>query len=315
MQPDTQLILGPFQFSALEIPDSIRTGGSQQLVTHQLVGGTRVVQSMGRCDDPLEWEGLFFGSTALDRSRGLDAIRIAGTLQRLTWSQYNYLIIVKEFHADNRRRFEIPYRIVCEVVSDLTAPASSVGTPPVDYAIQDDAASALGLAGLIGDGTLLRLMNTLVGSVGVVSSFTHASNSTISTVTQPLLAALAQVTTLTNVANANVMQTSFAGVDGSAGAAAALASQTTNMQQLNNLKQMGNLLGRMGNNLGLINASPQTIATAGDNLFRIATQAYGDPTAWTGIAKANDLTDPYIVGPDVLTIPAEADQSDGILDA
>ncbi len=318
MQPDTTLVLGDFQFAAQEIPENIPTGGEQRLSIKDLPGGVRVVDAMGAFERPLEWSGLFFGATALERSRGLDALRKSGLVQNLTWSQYNYNVIVREFAADHRRQFEIPYRIVCEVVQDLTTPASSPGTPPIDDAIADDADTASGLAGLIGDGTVLNLINGLTSAVGAVASFSHASNSTLNSVQRPLAAATAGVAELTAQTNADVVESSFGGVvpfGSSAQLTGSLTEQTSNMQRLQNLASLGSVLGRMTNNLGSINASQRTIATAGGNLFKIAQQVYGDPTAWTGIAKANGLTDPYLAGPELIVIPPEGDQSDGVLDA
>jgi len=47
----------------------------------------------------------------------------------------------------------------------------------------------------------------------------------------------------------------------------------------------------------------QTITVVGGNLFQIATQAYGDATRWTDIARANGLSDPQLSGTLTLTLP------------
>lgn len=41
----------------------------------------------------------------------------------------------------------------------------------------------------------------------------------------------------------------------------------------------------------------------GDDLYRIAAQTYGDPSAWTLIASANGLTDPLIQQDATLVVP------------
>jgi nucleoid-associated protein YgaU len=94
-----------------------------------------------------------------------------------------------------------------------------------------------------------------------------------------------------------------------------LSQQVANVTQLNSLYGMRAALGRMGGNLGAINASQNTVATAGGNLFSLSQKQYGDASAWTGIAKANNLTDPFVSGPQTLTIPAQADNSGGVLSA
>jgi nucleoid-associated protein YgaU len=53
----------------------------------------------------------------------------------------------------------------------------------------------------------------------------------------------------------------------------------------------------------------------GDDLFRIATQVYGDASAWTLIAEANGLSDPIITQDATLTVPPynEIRAQDGVL--
>lgn len=141
--PDLTLVLGDFTFADFEIPTQIAVGGIQQLIVHELVGGIRVVDAMGRRDRALEWSGWFMGEDALSRYSYLDAYRIAGKKQPLTWSQFNYLVLVHEFEPIVRREFEINYRIVCEVVADMTtAAAQDDSTVDVDSAINTDLTSA-----------------------------------------------------------------------------------------------------------------------------------------------------------------------------
>lgn len=53
----------------------------------------------------------------------------------------------------------------------------------------------------------------------------------------------------------------------------------------------------------------------GDDLFRIATQVYGNASGWTLIAAANDLADPIIQQDATLTVPdySAVRAQDGIL--
>ena len=319
MQADTTLVLGAFQFGSLEIPAEIAFGGAQRLSIHELVGGVRVIDAMGRSDSALEWSGLFLGQGAIDRARYLDTIRASGVVQSLTWSAFNYNVVVRDFKANYQKAYQIPYRIVCEVVSDLTEPITASGLPPVDQAITDDATTSGVLAASIGDSTLTTALGTLNTAIGVVSSFAHAAQSTINSVLQPLAAVQTRVLVLiASTANTIGNVTTFGGVvTGTplSQAAAALTNQVASMTQLSNLYGLRNVLGRMSANLGSINSSQNTVATAGGNLFQIAEQQYGDATAWTGIAKANGLTDPFIQGVKVLTIPPSADQQSGVLSA
>jgi nucleoid-associated protein YgaU len=54
------------------------------------------------------------------------------------------------------------------------------------------------------------------------------------------------------------------------------------------------------------------VVTAGENVVRIANQAYGTPTAWRAVAEANDLDDPLRVRPGtVLYLPGPGELSEG----
>lgn len=55
------------------------------------------------------------------------------------------------------------------------------------------------------------------------------------------------------------------------------------------------------------------VTVAGGNLFAVAAQQLGDATQWIRIARANDLTDPMLVGVVTLAIPqADPDATGGI---
>lgn len=56
---DIVLVLGPIAFADFEIPERIRFGGNQRLAVHQLPGGRRVVDALGRDDGEICWSGVF----------------------------------------------------------------------------------------------------------------------------------------------------------------------------------------------------------------------------------------------------------------
>ncbi len=333
-QSDTTLVLGGFSFGSLEIPAEIRIGGSQRLSIHELVGGVRVIDAMGRADRALEWTGLLLGSgktlaadgtptqtgtSAIDRARYLDTLRAGGVPQALAWSAFSYLVVVREFEANYQKAYQIPYRIVCEVIADQTSPVTSSGQPPVDQAISDDAAAYDALGATIGDSTLSTLLGKLDAAIALVSSFAQAAQSVINSVVQPLAAVQARVAILiASTGNTVANVTTLGGVlpfTPLSQSAASLTAQVVAANQLSNLYLMRNVLGRVSANLGATSSSPNTVATAGGNLFQIAEAQYGDATAWTGIAKANGITDPFIAGTKVLTIPPTAEQQNGVLNA
>ena len=315
-QPDTTVNLGQFQFALFEIPAKIQWGGSQRTAVHELVGGQRVIDAMGRSDRALEWSGLFQGLNATERARFLDTLRANGAAQTLTWGQFKYSVIVKEFDADYERFYQIPYRISCEVIADLANPVTTVSPPSIDSDILTDYGSVVTLGAQAGDSSLISLIVTLGNAIAQVTSFANAARSQIASVQQPLSSVQSRVLALTSISGGILSgAATFGGVTPGNPSAASLISQTSNMGQLNALNQLSVTTGRMAANLGSVSTSPNQVTTAGGNLFSIAGQQYGDPTAWTGIAKANNLTDPFIQGTQTLNIPAHPDTAGGVLNA
>ena len=320
MGPTTTLVLGDFQFGALEIPAEIHFGGSQRLAVHELVGGARVIDAMGRSDRALEWSGLLLGNGAIGRARFLDTLRVSGLSLPLAWSEFKYQVLVRDFDAAYQKGYQIPYRISCEVVADKTTPVATAGATPLDDQVTADMTAATATASSIGNATLTSSVATLSIAVGGVSTFNNAPQSTIAAVLQPIAAARAQVATLqAAMSSALTSYTSaFGGVlpgDLPTAVASELQAQLLAAQQSALLYGLGALLGRMAANLNSANNSPRTVAIAGGNLFTLAEQQYADATAWTGIARANGLVDPFITGAQTLKVPASADTAGGVLSA
>lgn len=316
---DTTLVLGSVTFGGFERPTSLPFGGEQRTVAHELIGGGRVIDAMGRSDRPIEWGGWFIGNDAVNRAQQLDAMRIAGAAQSLTWDKFSYQVIVRSFLAEYQRAYQVPYRITCEVIADNTQPVGTPASAPIDQAINSDAALAALQAQAIADQQLAALVQTMQIAVSAVTSFATAPRSTINSITQGVLASQTRAGALIAQTTAAIgTPSSFGGVtvggSGSA-SAAALITQTSQVFTLNNLNNIQGTLGRISANLASANSSPNTIAVAGGNLYRIAERQYSDATAWTAIARANGLTDPFVEGSQILVIPPQPDQSGGILNA
>lgn len=314
---DTTLNLGAFQFARFEIPERIPWGGSQRIVKHELVGGTRTLDAMGRSDKQLTWSGLFMGQNATERARFLDTMRAQGADQKLTFGQLAYLVKVAEFDAVYERFYQIPYGISCEVIADLANPVINIAPPSIDSDIKTDLVLALAVSAAIADLTLNALLAQVQAAIELVSSFANSALSIISGVRSPLAATQARIGVLLGASSAVLGGvSSFGGVVTGASigfSAASLVGQVANMNRMNSLLQLSSVVGRMSANLGAISSSPNQVTTAGGNLFSIAQQQYGDATSWTGIAKANNLTDPFVQGVQTLNIPSTPDQSDGVL--
>lgn len=319
MKPDTTVKLGDFVFSGAEIPEVIPFGGSQRTAVHELLGGVRVIDAMGRADAELTWSGIFTGLAAVDRAQYLDTVRVQGTAQALTFGKFSYSVIVQDFKADYRRASRIPYHITCQVIADLANPTTTLTPPSIDVAINVDQSSAAGYGLSIADLILTSLLLALDVAIAAVATFNNAPQSIINSVLLPLAAVQARVALLIRVSGsvlANV--TTFGGIVPYAPPgvnAASLSNQVENLEMWEALFQLEACLARMATNLSTVETAPNVITVAGGNLFQIAEAQYGDAMAWTGIAIANGLTDPFLQGTVTLFIPSLPDSSGGVLGA
>jgi hypothetical protein len=112
------LIIGGVALTGFEVPSQVVFGGEQRLAIHKLIGGTRVIDAMGRDDSAVKWCGIFSGSDAGARARMLDAMRVAGNPLSLSWDEFCYTVIIDSLSMEFRNPWWIPYDISCTVVSD-----------------------------------------------------------------------------------------------------------------------------------------------------------------------------------------------------
>lgn len=315
--PKIVLQLGDVVFADAEIPAKITFGGRQALSVHELVGGVRVADAMGRQDAPLEWAGYLQGQSAVTRAKALDALRVSGTPIMLTWSEFRFWVVVETFLADFEYVSLLPYRIACTVLIDYSGQTLNGAQDSVDTLVQNDMATANTLSNQVNDGQLTGLMGTLNSAITNVSSFATATQSTINGVLQPIAAVQARVAILqASVGNTIQNVTTLGGIlpgNPISTQAARLTTQLSAMQQSTSLVNLQYALGRVSTNLTTINSGTSSVTTAGGNLMTIAAAKYGDPTAWTGLARANNLTDPKLSGITTVAVPANPDLSGGVL--
>ncbi len=160
----SSLILGPVAFADFELPASIAWGGRQRLAIHQLPGGARVIDAMGRDDAPLGWSGVFSGPDAVPRARTLDLLRAAGLPSTAQWDDFSYTVVVSDFAARYERNNWVPYRIVCTVLAD-DATAAATPAPTLLAGLLAD----LGLAATLG-GLDLGVATSAVALSGALSA-------------------------------------------------------------------------------------------------------------------------------------------------
>ena len=316
---DTQLQLGDFVFSNLEIPESLALGGGQRLAVHDFPGGARNVQAMGATHDSIDWGGLFLGSTAIDRAKFLDYQRVLGLPLPLTVFDSNYTVVISKFKFTIEKYYKVGYTISLEVVADNAQPVQTIAPSGFDAAIGADCGLMAQLGVSIGNVSLTASISGLSSACALVPSFASASSATIGGVLTLATGVSSQIATLTASARAVLGSTSVLGgvsvgaVVGSA--AAGLTAQLTAATQYPILQNIGNLAARVSKNVTNANlqSSTRTIQVAGGTLFGVAAAQYGDPTQWAAIARASGLTDPNMTGLQTLTIPANPATSGGVL--
>ncbi len=136
------LILGPVVFQDFEATAGIRFGGEQRMVVHKLPGGTRIIDSLGRDDAEITLSGTFSGPDGTLRARLLDELRAEGSVLPLTWDVFFYSVVIRDFQADYRNSYWIPYRLACTVLRDEAAALIEAGLSLVGSVVSDVAAAA-----------------------------------------------------------------------------------------------------------------------------------------------------------------------------
>lgn len=317
MQPDTNLKLGDFTFQDTEVPELIAFGGTQMSADHFLVGGIRVLDSMGAKERDLEWKGLSRGNTAVDRMQYLDFLRSQGKTQKLLWGKLSFLVLIDDFAPVYERFYQVPYVIRCKVVQNLSRPVTTAPNTGIDSALSGDVSTAGTLVTQIGDSVLAGLWATFGGAFSSVVTFAAAAASVVTAVATPLLAVQTQVAVLQASAAATLIGAGTIGAVTAgfsvAGAIAGVRAAASACAQIAALGQLSGYLGRISANLGSISGSAATITVAGGDLFQIASQQYGKAQAWTTIANANGLSDPQLNGIETLAVPDQPDGNDGVL--
>lgn len=315
---DTVLRLGDFEFSNLEIPESIALGGDQRLVIHKYVGGSRTVQAMGADHEPLQWGGLFLGGNALERAKYLDFLRVQGGALPLTFFDSTYTVVISKFKFVVERYYKVSYSISLEVVSDDSQPVQTIAPSGFDTAIDNDCDFMVGLGDQIGDSILSGALGSLDTAVRGVSSFTTAASATVQSVKGAIGSVTSRLSTLTaSVENTINAVTSPGGVLPGVPLAqtiSTMAAQVTATAQYPVLQNLSSLATRLTRNIDMAQqqASTRALQVAGGTLFDVAAREYGDATRWISIAQASGLTDAVIDGVKTLQIPANPLDSGGV---
>ncbi|MBY4639608.1 hypothetical protein K6L44_06285 [Gluconacetobacter entanii] len=171
--------IGSLTLTGMEVPDSIRDGGTQELAVHRLPGGNKIIDAVGNDPDRLELSGRFVGPTAVERALLLKQMRIAGRPVQFTGAGLSLTVKIVQYWFDYQQKgIIIPYRLVLEQPPQLTATTGI--TSGLSSLIGTDAASALsGVTGAVSDvstiaGNIAGQLSTVVGQVTPIADMVGA---------------------------------------------------------------------------------------------------------------------------------------------
>lgn len=181
-----------------EVPTEINFGGEQMLKVHQLVGGARIVDAMGRNDADITWEGMFTGPDALIRARYFDGKRTSGEVLTFNYFGFRYKVIIKSFNARVQLFYRIPYSITLQVVEDLTLPIPFIIPTNFDDLLTGAMIKANDLGNVITSSSISGALAVLNAAMNLVPSFNNASTTQVASVLTPLSAAQSAVTNVMN---------------------------------------------------------------------------------------------------------------------
>lgn len=307
------LTLGDFVFVHTEIPSSINVGGEQKLAVHQLAGGTRVVDAMGQSHDPISWSGLLVGKDALARTRYLDHLRKQGSALHLTWSCFDYWVIIQQFKADFKQEYRIPYTITCIVVTDALKQPSFYSID-YDQSIKEDMGAIAKAAEALEDKPEIKTtIQKLVAAYKTIKSIYKAGAKVVKEVRAQIKDVQDMISReIASIDNMLQNVTTLGGVLPHNPVSVNSKKMMNHVVNVNNATQLMNLkytFGRVIRNIDAVNSPTGLTAlttvnvSSGASLYSLAAKHYGDYSKWDKIAKANSLSTPYIHEPMTLVIP------------
>ncbi|RUT27436.1 hypothetical protein C0V97_01315 [Asaia sp. W19] len=179
------VLLGDMVLSGPEVPDQLIIGGRQLLVIHRLLGGGRVIDSVGNDPARLILTGRFVGPLATTRARRMEAMREAAQVLSFSLADLAARVWIAEFSWSYQARGTIcPYRLVLEREALPAVPVPGMADQ-VDTAMLSGLGTISGLlgemaeAGWIGTAMITSLTGQIMPvakSLGVTGAVADAQN-------------------------------------------------------------------------------------------------------------------------------------------
>jgi hypothetical protein len=250
---DTVVTLGGYVFSSWGVPEHISGGGRQRLAVHRLIGGARVIDAMGWDAGQIQFSGRLRGAGADVEIRLLETLARSGVPAIFSYWTHRYQVLVASLTWQFERYYEITYKIVLEVLSDLTQDAFDSIVDTLDDVFNADLSL---LASAINSSVVLPVslssITTAQAQIGLLQDATPSE-------LMPLASAVAATGTQLQSLQTSLDRTLPVGAAGGVGAmgdpadlVTSLVSQTANCQQLAAAVQGVAITSRMRDNLGTV---------------------------------------------------------------
>ena len=123
---DFTIQLGDLTLQDFEEPSDIDGGTDQTTAPHEYPGGVRTIDTFGAKPEDEVFSGRMMGPTAEQRVQALETIVQQGLAVNFTYSQRQFLVILKNLKRKFYNYYDIEYTLTIEIIVDygLTNPAS-----------------------------------------------------------------------------------------------------------------------------------------------------------------------------------------------
>lgn len=173
---DANVYLGDIELGYFEVPEYFDFGGQQMVAVHQMLGGSRSIDSLGGSEMNKTFSGAFLGETASERARAVDFMRNLGVPVEFICGEFIYLVIITSFVARYERSYQIPYTITLTVVKNLTLPEPFPEPNGYNNAVSSDANYVNSLSPNLNNNHLNEAVNNLNESISNAGNLSKASN-------------------------------------------------------------------------------------------------------------------------------------------
>ncbi|GGY07082.1 LysM peptidoglycan-binding domain-containing protein [Paludibacterium paludis] len=324
----TRLRLGDIEFTGLELPEQIGIHLQQRLVSHDLVGGARIVDTLGAFYEPVEWSGTLDGPGAVARDEALRALAADAGTHMLNWDVYSFRVVVAGYTSKYLNHAHIDYTIRCMVLEVPTASAEETA-PDVADQVNEAVDNAGAQAEELGDPRIMEAVTAVKDAINTVHDVATAAVTQVQGVVSKLVSAqqavaqkiavieegVSKVVTLGGLAPGNPVARAAQDMMGRVDAWVKLPALYRLQDSLGDARKALETLPAFAASVeaagktvskaeGRLENGVRSVVRAAGDLYDIAARELGNVAHWPVIAEANHLDDPVLPeGINVIRIP------------